>query len=35
MPETPESFYSDYSVLLDEGTGNVLQILNPSNISNG
>ena len=35
MPETPEDFYSDYSVFLDEGTGNVLQILNPTTITNG
>lgn len=35
MPQTPEAFYSDYSVFLDDETGEVLRILDPSNISNG
>lgn len=35
LPETPEAFYSDYSVFLDDETGEVLRILDPSNISNG
>ena len=35
MPETPESFYSDYSVFIDDTTGEIIQILDPSNISNG
>ena len=35
LPETPEAFYSDYSVFLDDETGEVLRIMDPSNNSNG
>ena len=35
MPETPENFYSDYSVFIDDATGEIMQILDPSNNSNG
>ena len=34
-PETDEKFYSDYAVFLDEATGDVLHLLDPSNVSNG
>ncbi|HPJ02650.1 MAG TPA: hypothetical protein PKU80_07405 [Candidatus Limiplasma sp.] len=35
MPETPEAFYSDYSVFLNDETGEVMRLLDPSNNSNG
>lgn len=34
-PETEPRFYADYSVLVDAGTGAVLQMRDPGNISNG
>ena len=34
-PQTEERFYTDYSVLVDAATGEVLQVRDPGNISNG
>lgn len=34
-PETEQRFYADYSVLVDARTGEVLQLRDPGNISNG